>query len=79
MEAEMKKNNSTSNVAPAWVTQTRIYSSRLNALIEECNNLQDVCDEALCKNVQIPEHLIKRMDDLCRASMDAYGFYYKKK
>lgn len=60
-----------------WVKQYRLLGSRLNALAEECNVLQDQAGDALCKNEELPEHIVKRMNFLCEASLDAYGFSYK--
>lgn len=68
----------TSKIEPIWVTQTKIYGSRLTALSEECNTLLDIAGEALSKDVEPPEHLMNRMEDLLKASMDAYGYSYRK-
>jgi hypothetical protein len=64
-------------VEPFWVKQYRLFGSRLNALVEECNALQEQAGDALCKDEELPEHIVKRMNDLCAASLDAYGFSYK--
>ena len=32
--------------------------------------------DALCKNEELPEHIVKRMNFLCGASLDAYGVSY---
>ena len=64
-------------VEPFWVKQYRLLGSRLNALVEECNALHNQAGDALCKNEELPEHIVKRMNFLCGASLDAYGFSYK--
>ncbi len=62
---------------PFWVTQYKLLGSRMTALQEECSCLQDQLDNALCKNEELPDHLVERLNFLCGVSLDSYGYSYK--